>query len=219
MSPETSLQVGSTIAGLLTLAIMSFLYRDNRIYKFAEHLFVGLAAGYYVALQFRSVLLPNLWNPLMAGDVWNVIPLTLALLLFSRFVPSLTWLSRWPIGLMVGAYSGLSLIGFAQGDLVEQLRANMVSFAPGSPGNETAAQWVGNVLLVFGVIACLVYFFFSTEHRGAIGVTARVGIYFLMVSFGASYGFTVMARISLLIGRLNFLLREWPAAFGQQWLP
>jgi hypothetical protein len=31
----------------------------------------------------------------------------------------------------------------------------------------------------------------------------------LMISFGASFGYTVMARISLLIGRLEFLLKDW----------
>jgi hypothetical protein len=30
-----------------------------------------------------------------------------------------------------------------------------------------------------------------------------------MVSFGAAYGFTVMSRISLLIGRFMFLLDAW----------
>jgi hypothetical protein len=30
-----------------------------------------------------------------------------------------------------------------------------------------------------------------------------------MVSFGAGYGYTVMSRISLLIGRFQFLLHDW----------
>ena len=31
----------------------------------------------------------------------------------------------------------------------------------------------------------------------------------LIVAFGASFGFTVMGRLSLLIGRVQFLLFEW----------
>ena len=38
------------LMAFFTLAIFSFLYRDNPIYRFAEHLFAGLSAGYYVAL-------------------------------------------------------------------------------------------------------------------------------------------------------------------------
>ncbi len=37
----------------------------------------------------------------------------------------------------------------------------------------------------------------------------RLGIIFLMVAFGASFGYTVMTRKSLLIGRSQFLLGEW----------
>ena len=30
-----------------------------------------------------------------------------------------------------------------------------------------------------------------------------------MVAFGASFGYTVMARVSLLIGRLEYLFSDW----------
>ena len=64
-------------------------------------------------------------------------------------------------------------------------------------------------MLVVGVVCTLVFFFFSTEHKGALGGAAKLGIWYLMVSFGAAYGFTVMSRISLLIGRFQFLLDNW----------
>jgi hypothetical protein len=72
-----------------------------------------------------------------------------------------------------------------------------------------AGDLINNWLLVVGLLTTLTFFFFSKEHKGALGGTAKIGIYFLMVSFGASYGYTVMARISLLIGRVMFLLRDW----------
>ena len=37
----------------------------------------------------------------------------------------------------------------------------------------------------------------------------KLGVFFLMVSFGASFGYTVMGRISLLIGRIQFLMHDW----------
>ena len=58
-------------------------------------------------------------------------------------------------------------------------------------------------------LAILIYFFFSTEHRGVVGVSATFGIYFLMICFGSSFGFTIMARISLLIGRVSFLIGKF----------
>ncbi len=196
--------LGNTLAAMLTLAIFSFLYKDNPIYKFAEHLFVGIAAGYYAALQYHTVFKPNLIDNLAAGHLMSIFPLILVILLFARLVPNVGWLSRWPMGALIGTYAGLQLVGFLQGDLVAQIQANVLSVNTGSAATNT-----NNFLLIIGVLTTLVYFFFSTEHKGAVGVVSKVGIYFLMISFGASYGFTVMARISLLLGRIDFLLREW----------
>ena len=52
-------------------------------------------------------------------------------------------------------------------------------------------------------------FYFSKKQEGIRAVPSKLGIWFLMISFGASFGYTVMARISLLIGRLEFLLKDW----------
>ena len=68
---------------------------------------------------------------------------------------------------------------------------------------------VNQLVLLAGVFCTVVFFFFSLEHRGIVGRVGRVGILFVMVSFGASFGYTVMARVSLLIGRFQFLLYEW----------
>jgi hypothetical protein len=63
--------------------------------------------------------------------------------------------------------------------------------------------------MLLGVVATVSYFFFSREQRGLMRPVSRTGIVFIMIGFGASFGYTVMARISLLIGRLQFLLRDW----------
>jgi len=206
LSPE----IGIWIAAFLTLGIFSFLYKDNPIYKLCEHLFVGVSAGYYVVLTMISSVYPNMLHPLFSDFSHErhfllLIPLALGILLFSRFFPRGDWLSRWPIAFILGVYPALRITGFAQGDLVEQVHGSILPlWVPGDPGTT-----LGNWLLVLGLISTLIFFFFSKEHKGALGGTARVGIYFLMISFGASYGYTVMARVSLLIGRVMFLLDDW----------
>ena len=65
------------------------------------------------------------------------------------------------------------------------------------------------VVFTVGLLTSLLFFFYSREHKGALGVASKLGIFFLMVSFGAGYGYTVMSRISLLIGRFQFLLDDW----------
>ena len=204
-------EVGVWIAAFLTLGIFSFLYRDNPVYKFCEHLFVGISAGYWVVLTYYATIKPNLINPLFFAPfaldrhLLLVIPLVLSHFLFSRFFPRGDWLSRWSIAMVLGVYPALRITGFAQGDLVQQINGSILPFWVS--GNPLAS--INNILLVVGLLATLVFFFFSTEHKGTIGGIAKIGVYFLMVSFGASYGYTVMARVSLLIGRVMFLLDNW----------
>ncbi len=220
MSLHPSHDPGVWIAAALTLCIFSFLYRDNPFYKFAEHLFVGVSAGYYVILNFWTVVVPNLWDPLVAafggrhGPAWAaslgdyraflLLPGLLGLLLFSRFVPRLGWLSRWSLAGIVGVYAGLKTTGFAQGDFVAQVQGSLQPLWTGSWGPSLSA-----VVFTVGLLCSLLFFFFSREHKGGLGVVSRIGMAFLMISFGAGYGYTVMSRISLLIGRFQFLLHDW----------
>ncbi len=71
------------------------------------------------------------------------------------------------------------------------------------------AAYLGNLVLIVGTLTGLVYFYFSKEHKGVLGGAAKIGIYFLMITFGACFGYTVMSRMSLLIGRLYFLFGDW----------
>jgi hypothetical protein len=219
VSFHLSSDLGVWLAALLTLCIFSFLYKDNPFYKFAEHLFVGVSAGYYIILNFWTVVVPNLWEPLLRsfsapggptavqmGDyrIWLLFPGVLGLLLFTRLFGKIGWLSRWSLAVIIGVYAGLKTTGFAQSDFVSQVQASVVSLAPGGFWGTFNA-----VLFVIGLVCSLLFFFFSREHKGALGAASKLGIMFLMVSFGAGYGYTVMSRISLLIGRLQFLLEDW----------
>jgi len=206
------------IAAALTLMILSFLYKDNPFYKIAEHLFVGVAAGYGLAVEYYNVFKPNLQDPLLAGkDFYLLFPLILGLLMFTRFIPKIAWVSRWPMAYMVGIYSGMAVIGFTEGDLMRQVEASIVppisteafSQFGSNPGVLTLLNIFANPVIVFGLICILLYFFFSLEHKGVAGNFARIGTGLLMVGFGAGYGYTVMTRFALLIDRFYFLLSDW----------
>ena len=114
---------GAWVAVLLTLCILSFLYADNPFYKAAEHIFVGVSAGYVFALTWWDQVWPNLFGRLFpnyvdAGFEFNIIyiiPLILGIFMLCRLIPSLSWLARISIGYIVGigcvigAIAGLGL--------------------------------------------------------------------------------------------------------------
>ena len=95
------------LSALLTLFIFSFLFRDNILYQFAEHLFVGISAGYLIAITWHNQMLPNLFEPLfLRGNILYIIPLLFGLCYFARFIPKIGYLVRLPIAFMLGWGSG-----------------------------------------------------------------------------------------------------------------
>jgi hypothetical protein len=194
--------VDTWIMALLTLCVFSFLYRDNPLYRFAEHLFVGAAAGYLLAVQYQNVLVPNMIRPLGRGDLLPLVPLALGIMLLGRLTERTSSASRWALAFYVGIYSGIAVPAYMQAQIFAQLADATKPWDPG---------WgaINSALILIGFLSVLAYFFFSAPHRGLHGASARVGIWFLMVAFGASFGYTVMARVSLLIARVQFLLRDW----------
>ena len=198
--------IGTWIAALLTLAALSFLYRDNPFFRFAESLFAGVSLGYYVGIELNQVLMPNLVTPLHRDFAQNwdlLIPGLLGLMLYMRYIPKIAWISRFALAIYVTYYIGVDFTLRIHGEVLPQISRTMVpiGFVPLS-----ALQ---PAVLVIGVFSVLTYFFFSKEQNAVTRPVARLGVWFLMISFGAAFGFTVMARVALLIGRINFLVLDW----------
>ena len=243
---------GAWLAAFLTLAILSYLYDDNPFYKAAEHIFVGVSAGYWASTFFWTQVQPNLLGRLwplqpegtelgfflkmwygiygmfsgMAEGVfppggieghpdirWSyLIPLALGIMMLLRLVPKVGWLARWALAYIVGMAAGLRFYGYLNSDVLEQIRASSVNLDNGF------ISLLNGLIIVFGTVTGLLYFFFSREQTGTLGHFSKLGIYFLMISFGASFGFAVMGRISLLIGRFTDLITYSRSEFmGATW--
>ena len=204
---------GVWLGALCTLAIWSFLYKDNPFYKFAEQVFVGVSAAYWFVYTIFNNLIPNLFDKLItdfSGNWLLILPGILGIMMLMRLYPKLEWLGKYPLALMIGTSAGLSILRILKSNVINQVLSTMIN--PLSSGNPVVA--VGQFILIIGTISGLVYFYFSKKHEGITGWTAKLGIIFLMISFGAAFGFTAMARISLLIGRLQFLLGDWLGLIG-----
>ncbi len=192
------MMAGTFVAAILTLAIFSFLYRENPFFRFAEHLLVGLSAGYFTVIAVQGTLVPKVIEPLKAGDFWVVVSFALIILILGRLTEKTRPASRIPLALVIGAGAGVAVPALLQARVLVQVGATM------KPLDSFA-----NVLILTGVITTLIYFYFSREHKGWWGRLASVGTWYLMIFFGATFGNTVMSRISLLIGRLEFLFGDF----------
>ena len=207
------------LGAFLTLGIVSFLYKDNSWYKLSEAIFVGISAGYWFVVLFWDNIYGKFWTGVFPSeesgnepDYWLIVGAVLGILMLMRLIPNIGWISRWPLAFIVGCTSGLYLINYFSSNLMVQVQGTLVplfSTEFGKGFDLLAYDVIGNFVILIGTFTGLVYFFFSKEHKGAFGATAKVGIWVIMVTFGASFGYTVMSRMSLLIGRIDFLFGDW----------
>ena len=112
--------IGIWFVVFLTLSILSYLYGDNPFYKIAEHVFVGVSAGYIFTITFWDTIWPNLFgrlfpNYIQAGfdfDITYVIPLVLGIFMLFRLSKKYSWLSRISLAYIVGMMAGLKFYVF-----------------------------------------------------------------------------------------------------------
>ena len=234
---------GAWISVFLTLAIFSFLYKDNPIYKIAEHLFVGISAGYWMSIFFWTQIQPNLFGRLWPSKEYSetgawyriydglnivaasifpdggidkghdmhlvyLLPLALGVMMLLSLFKSFNWMARWGIAYTVGMAAGLRAYGYLNSNVIAQIKATIIPIANTDIPvfSLLGESHFNNFIVLVGTVTGLLYFYFSKEHTGLFGKVSKIGIYFLMISFGASFGFAVMGRISLLIGRFVELI-------------
>ncbi|HEX6984252.1 MAG TPA: hypothetical protein VF170_02695, partial [Planctomycetaceae bacterium] len=154
-------------------------------------------------------------------DLVYLVPLAMSVMMLWQLAPKGGWIARWPLAFFIGATAGIRLYTFFESDFLRQIQQTLlplvvVVYDGTTPAGSRAIDWsasvaasLRNVTIVVGVLASLTYFFFSVEHRGAVKAVTRLGVYVLMITFGAGFAYTVMGRIALLIERLEFLFVDW----------
>ena len=130
--------LGTWFAAFLTLSVLSFLYQDNPFYRFAESLFIGVSAAYwmvqgiwvYIVPEILGKLMPAIVNEYLAEVPVKVsmfdtsialIQLILGVLLLWRLAPKGTWIARWPLALIVGWSAGTNLTRYLVSDFTKQV--------------------------------------------------------------------------------------------------
>ncbi|MFA4044933.1 MAG: hypothetical protein HZRFUVUK_001741 [Candidatus Fervidibacterota bacterium] len=141
------------------------------------------------------------------GRKWYwILALVGGMLYYTIFMPRFAWMSRFIIGVFMGLQAGYTFKAFVltfYPQIAKSLRPIYV------PGN--ISMTLNNIIFIVTLLCVLVYFFFTIEHkRPTIRTTARLGRLLLMITFGLIFGNTIMARFSLFIKRLDFLVTQFP---------
>ncbi|MGI6163621.1 MAG: hypothetical protein ACOYEQ_06810 [Bacillota bacterium] len=188
------------VAAICTLAVYSYLYKENPLYRIAEYSLVALYTSYQISRYVHSYIKPYFKQYVIEEKQYYFYLMGFfGLLLYFRYAPAkYTWIARYPIAAYVGWGLGYNLIRLP--------RPVMTQVADAMRKLDS----VNNILFFLMFLAVMSYFFFTTGKQSKfIQGSGRIGRYIMMVGFGTAFGNTVQGRISLFLNRLSFLLTDW----------
>jgi hypothetical protein len=224
--------LGAWLVCFFTLAVFSFLYKDNPFYKLAEHVFVGLGTAYFALQYYEEGVLQPLHEYIVRAQEADggmvelgglpiaptlaiglrLVAAVLSVMLLVRLVAPNSWAPRWPLAIMVGVYAALKMTGETQSKLVllignsmqSLVAPNGVPFSADVPIEQTSVFFTfAKIVFFVGLITALGHFIFTFRRTPALRAVSKVGVITLMITFGSMFGFTVLGRIALLIERVS----------------
>lgn len=203
---------GIFVGFLLTIAILSFVIKDNPLYRLAVHVLVGVSAGYAVVIVINEVIIPLFDSLSQEPDVvvrlYWVVPLLLSALLLLKLVPRTARIGNSSMAVIIGVGAAVGLLGAIEGTLLPQI---LVQY-------DNALLGIGIGLLA---IIALAYFFFTarqTEQGVAevpgwypyVGAAGRVVITMTLAGLFAG---ALNTSIVLLVQRVGFYMESFARIF------
>ncbi|MGE5652939.1 MAG: hypothetical protein ACM3ZQ_01545 [Bacillota bacterium] len=190
--------VGLYIAGLITLAGFSYLYKENPFYRWAEYTYVGIVAANGITYSWTNVIVPT-WNRevVQGGHMAYVFVAIFSLLIYARYFQKIAWFARIPMSVWVGYGMG-TVLAFDVAPFLTQVTNTFTKF-----------KSLNDAIFFLGAVCVMTYFIFTVRvDKGALRYPSQAGKIVLLVAFGAYFAYNVMSYSSLVMGRLQFLFGD-----------
>ena len=217
--------LGLWLGAICTLGLYSVLYRENKVYRLFEHIFLGLATGFGIAAAWNDILQSKWWTPMWEkGQWWWVLTLVPGLMYYLIYSQKYNWMARVIIGFFLGVTAGQTFQSFVN-DLWPQIQKSFKPIIAHAEIAKTADHAaikavtlpiaINNAIFMLTLLCVMSYFFFSFEQKHPVlKVSAKWGRWLMMFAFGAIFGSTIMARLALLIDRMDYLLNDFGPTIG-----
>jgi hypothetical protein len=212
MAPDLTIGI---VAFALTLMTLSYLVADNPGFRFAVHVFIGVAAGYVAAVAWWQVLWPDLLLPLAEGAPMQraalALPLLLSGMLLMKAWPPLSRIGAPAMGLLVGAAAAVAIGGAVQGTIIPQAASTVNAL--GAQEASSLESLVNASLVLVGLMFTLAYFHFTLPTGAEISarvivplrIITAIGGLFLAVTLGVLFAGVYSAALTAMIERLSFI--------------
>ncbi|MCC6018255.1 MAG: hypothetical protein LM601_04465 [Candidatus Verstraetearchaeota archaeon] len=203
--------IGAWVGAFLTLAVYSYiLYKETRIYRLAEYIYVGSAFAVSLVVSATQIY-KQIIVRIARGEYIYIIGVILGLMLLTLPFKRIRWISRYTVMFLMGLGFGVTIRGALTANIIGQIRGSITPPA----ATATALDWFNFVWICLGTLLVVSYFTFTVEHTGWYFYPTKLGRYILLVGLGTYYGNTVQFRMTMLAGRVQYLLQvfkiiPWP---------
>ena len=207
--------LGAFTGFILTLLIFSYLLGDNVLFRFAVHLFVGVAAAFMAAVAFYSVIWPRLVEPILYGlpieRLLALVPMVLSLLLIAKASPRLSGWGAPVMAFLVGVGAATAVGGAVFGTLIPQAGAsiNLLDIqAIITSGKSLEWELFNGAIILIGTVLTLAYFHFYVRSPGSLWARGlnMVGKILIAIALGVLFAGVYSASLTALVERLSSLV-------------
>ncbi len=185
------------IGAILIICIYSFLWKENPVFRFAEHVYIGAGAGHAISVGYNT-LKTTAWLPFLKGAYMLIIPLVLGFLLYTRFFKKWAWISRLCLAIPVGLGIGISLRSLPAAQITSQVKISVLPLTT-----------FDNVVIVLGVIGTLTFFFFTIKQNPLTRTLSAIGKWTMMITFGLTFATSVFGQMAIYMGALERVVGTW----------
>jgi hypothetical protein len=198
-----SLDIGIWTAAILIIMGYSFIIKDNPLFRFAEATMIGTSAG-VLAVQGLENIKRLSWTPLVVkAEYINLIPILIGLLIFFRLSRRYSYLSRIPVSFLIGSGIGVSITTSIAAEIIGQIRGLF------TPMPTSAFEIFNTIFIPASLIGVLLFFTYTKEQTGTLGIITKFGRYVLMFGLGANFGNMIMTRATYVIINLQKIIYDW----------
>jgi len=196
--------LGVWISLAFTVMIMSFgLYKENRLFRFAEYTAVATSLGNGVIVALRYIQ-STFFDPaikLGGFDTLYLVAIVFAGLLFLQYHSDYKWVARYPLAILVGVGLGVAARASLQTDVVKQVYAAMAPI-----GGLQLDIANGIISLVITVIV-MAYFLMTPKYTGKASYLLKTAQVFLFIMFGALLASGIPTYVAWASGRVHYILQ------------
>ena len=187
---------------LIAFSFSMFLWKKNVLSDIAEETFISTSLAMSLTAASAQIRAMGV-TPLSQGKFLIIVPVLVGILMYGQFFKKYMFALRWSVALVVGVGMGTVIVTSIETTILRNLMASIVPLPIANPLN-----LINTLIMIVAVFCTISYFIFTRPRIGTLGRFQRLGRYFMMVFFGASFGSFVMTRLSMFISTISTFLHN-----------